>query len=278
MQQRLKNIEIKMIKTKLMGILNVTPDSFYDGNQYFDINSAVKRGIEIYQQGANIIDIGGESTRPGSEKVDEQAELNRVIPVIHALKKAVPIPISIDTMKPTVALAAVKAGATIINDVNGFRDPEMREVASRHNVEVCVMHMLGEPKTMQLSPLYPNGIIFHLIEFFETQVSFLTQAGIQPNKIILDPGIGFGKTIADNLEIIHNLQRLKDIGFPLLVGVSRKSFMSKLLNKPSSELLAATLAINTLVISAGVDIIRVHDIREHDDVIKLLSRIERGQN
>jgi dihydropteroate synthase len=266
-----------MPKTKLMGILNVTPDSFYDGNSYFEINAAIERGIEIYRQGADILDIGGESTRPGSNQVHEQEEIERVIPVIQSLKQHISIPISIDTTKPSVALAAVEAGATMINDINGFRNPKMREIASLTGVEVCVMHMLGEPKTMQLNPLYPNGILFHLLQFFEAQISLLINAGIQQNKIILDPGIGFGKTIADNLEIIHNLHQLKDIGFPLLVGVSRKSFMSKLLNKPSSELLAATLAMNVLVISAGVDIIRVHDIREHDDVIQLLSHIERSK-
>lgn len=264
-----------MSKTKLMGILNVTPDSFYDGNRHFDVSAAIKRGIEIYQHGADIIDIGGESTRPGSDPVNESEELQRVIPVIQELIKHISIPISIDTMKPSVALAAIEAGASMINDVSGFRHPNMREIASHFAVEVCVMHMFGEPKTMQLKPVYPNGVILDVLKFFDTQISLLLKAGIKQNKIILDPGIGFGKTIADNLEIIHNLHKFKELGFPLLVGVSRKSFMSKLLNKPSSELLAATLVMNALVITTGVDIIRVHDIQEHADVIKLLYHIER---
>ena len=264
--------DFRMKKTKLMGILNITPDSFYDGNRYFVQDTALKRAQEIYHQGADIIDIGGESTRPGANPVSADEEKQRVVPIIQHIKQNIPLPISIDTMKPAVALAAIEAGAAMINDVNGFRDPQMREIAAHYQVDVCVMHMRETPKTMQVNPLYPEGIIPHLCRFFDDQVNLLIKAGINTSQIILDPGIGFGKTVADNLEIIHNLQTLKGIGFPLLLGVSRKSFMSKLLNKPTSELLAATIAMNALVITAGVDIIRVHDIQEHRDIINLLSQ------
>jgi len=267
-----------MPKTRLMGILNVTPDSFYDGNRYFDEQAALRRGVDIYQEGADIVDIGGESSRPGAGQVTEAEELARVIPVIRSLKKQIPIQISIDTTKPSVALAALHAGASLINDVSGFNNPEMREVAAKFDVEVCVMHMLRTPQTMQQHPEYPEGIINHLLKFFDAQIELLVKSGVKKNKIIIDPGIGFGKTVADNLEIIHNLQRLKHIGFPLLVGVSRKSFMSRLLNKSASELLTATLAMNAIVIASGADIIRVHDIREHCDVIKLLSSLEINGN
>jgi dihydropteroate synthase len=267
-----------MSKIKLMGILNVTPDSFYDGNRYFDHEVAIKRGVEIYQEGADIIDIGGESTRPGSVQVNEEEERERVTTVIQNLKTKVPIPLSIDTMKPLVAEAALKAGASLINDVSGFNHPKMREIAAEFNAEVCIMHMLQTPQTMQDAPFYPEGIISHLLSFFDKQITLLIKAGVKENKIIIDPGIGFGKTVADNLEIIHNLQRLKPIGFPLLVGVSRKSFMSKLINKPASDLLNATLTMNTIAILSGADIIRVHDIKEHYDVINLLSHIENCRN
>jgi dihydropteroate synthase len=262
-----------MKKVQLMGILNVTPDSFYDQSRFFQSDSAIQRGLEICQEGADIIDIGGESTRPGADLISEEEELRRVIPVIKGLKTKVSIPISIDTLKPRVAKGAIEAGASWINDVGGMREPEMREVAVQHAVNVCVMHMEGTPKTMKVNPVYPDGIVDHLIRFFEAQIDLLVREGVQEKRIVIDPGIGFGKTIADNLEIIHNLPKLKTIGFPLLLGVSRKSFMSRLLNKSSNELLAATVAMNTAAILAGVDIIRVHDVQEHRDVINLLDNV-----
>ncbi len=250
-----------MSKTRLMGILNVTPDSFYGKSRFPDADAAIRRGLELYEEGADIIDIGGESTRPGSDPVSVQEELNRVVPVISSLAKKIPIPLSIDTMKPEVAEAAIHAGASIINDVTGFSHPEMRRLAAISKLPICVMHMQGSPKTMQKKPSYPEGIIEHLTAYFEHRIELLLVNGVSHDQIILDPGIGFGKTVADNLEILHNVRRLKDIGFPLLVGISRKSFLSKILNRPAEELLAATLALNTVHIINGVDIIRVHDVR-----------------
>jgi len=262
-----------MVKTQLMGILNVTPDSFYDGNKYLLIENAIKRGLLIAEEGADILDIGGESTRPGSAAVSVQEEQSRVIPVIKALKEKVKIPISIDTMKPEIAADALEAGATLLNDVSGFRNPEMREIAASADVDICVMHMLGEPKTMQQNPYYEEGIITVLLDWFDQQVNLLTKAGVKESRIIFDPGIGFGKTVAHNLEIIHNLPKLRAVGFPVLLGTSRKSFMSKILNLPAAELLPTTIAINTLAIQASVDIIRVHDVAEHRKVIDIMDAL-----
>lgn len=256
-----------------MGILNATPDSFFDGGKFLNLEAAVKRGRQLHLEGADIIDIGGESSRPGAEAVSVQEELARTIPVIEALRAELPIPISIDTCKPQVAKAAIKAGANLINDITGLQDPGMRKIAAETGMDVCIMHMRGDPKTMQVDPHYTEGIISHIIYWFEQQIKELIQFGISEDKIILDPGIGFGKTVADNLEIIQNLPRFKALGFRVLVGISRKSFMSKILNKPASDLLAATLAVNTLLIRSGVDIIRVHDVREHKDIIEVLKKL-----
>jgi dihydropteroate synthase len=256
---------------KLMGILNVTPDSCYDQGRWFGPSLAIGRGIEIYQQGADILDIGGESTRPHANPVSEKEEIERVLPVLKALRQEIPIPLSIDTMKVKVAEAALEAGATLINDVSGFQDPNMRQLAAQTGAQICVMHMQGTPQTMQSNPVYPVGIIPFLLSWFERQINLLQQAGVKESQIILDPGIGFGKTIEHNVEIIHNLHKIKALGFPVLIGLSRKSFMGKIIQKPHySDLLPATLAINTIAIQAGVDIIRVHDISEHRDVINLM--------
>jgi dihydropteroate synthase len=218
-----------------MGILNVTPDSFFDKGAYFSLDLAIQQGLRLFQDGADILDVGGESTRPGAPIVSEEEELRRVIPVISALKPIVPIPISIDTVKPAVALAAVGAGATLINDVSGFRNPAMREIAATTGVDVCVMHMQGTPETMQRNPHYESGVVSHILQWFEQQIEMLIEAGVKEKNIILDPGIGFGKTVAHNLDIIQNLSRFKEMGFPLLLGVSRKSLVAKRMNKSKSE-------------------------------------------
>lgn len=258
--------------TKLMGILNATPDSFF--NKFPNLDAAIEHAKKIYTDGADIIDIGGESTRPGAQKIPENEELARTIPLIKALHTIIPIPISIDTCKPKVAAEAVNAGATLINDVCGFSDPAMQEVAASSNVDICVMHMQGTPETMQLNPHYPEGIIPNIINWFEKQIELLISKGVKENHIILDPGIGFGKTVAHNLEIIQNLPKLKNMGFRLLLGVSRKSFMSKILNKTAADLLPATIAVNTILIMSHVDIIRVHDVSEHRGVIDILAKMK----
>lgn len=258
------------MKKKLMGILNVTPDSFYDQGLFFDSEKAIERGFSIFKEGADILDIGGESTRPGAEPVSEEEELRRVIPVIRGVKERCPVKISIDTMKPRVAELALEAGAEIINDVNGLSLPMMKEVAKKSHAEVIVMHMKGVPKTMQINPSYEKGIMAELISWFSSKINELASFGIDRKKIIVDPGIGFGKSVADNLEILHNLPKLKNLGYPLVVGLSRKSFLSKLLNRPGIDLLPPTIASNTYALLKGADIIRVHDVKEHRSVIDLL--------
>ncbi len=267
-----KGMEMDKRGMKVMGILNVTPDSFYDGGRYNLQELAIEKACRLQQEGADILDIGGESTRPGAKDVPVNEEIERVVPVIAALKGKLSIPISIDTRKPEVATAALKAGAAMINDVSGFRDSKMIALAREAQVPICVMHMLGTPKTMQANPVYPEGVVPHLLNWFQLKADRLLKEGIRGENIILDPGIGFGKTVDDNLKILHNLQRFKAMGFQLLVGLSRKSFMSRILDKPASETLAATLAMNTLALLAQADIIRVHDVKEHRDAAKVVGR------
>lgn len=267
----------KNVKTKLMGILNSTPNSFFSPSRFENFTDAIHAGMRFEAEGADWIDIGGESTSRAvyqdhhALNVSQEEEINRVVPLIEALKSRVKIPLSIDTMKPFVASAAIKAGASLINDISGFRDPKMIDVAGEEDCDICVMHMQGTPQTMQQNPHYPEGIIPHLLNWFEEKVNDLVSKGINEKRIILDPGICFGKSIADNFAIIHNLPKLKKIGFPILLGISRKSFMAKTLNKPCEELLPTTLAINTLAIMSEVDIIRVHDVKEHRDLVEILA-------
>ncbi|NGX42948.1 MAG: Dihydropteroate synthase [Chlamydiae bacterium] len=259
-------------KPQIMGILNVTPDSFYDRSRCFETDKAIEHGIRMFQEGADLIDIGGESTRPGAPPVSEEEEMARVIPVIKALKKQIPIPISIDTQKPRIAETAIQEGASILNDVSGFHDPKMIEVAAKRSVKICVMHMKGSPRTMQEDPHYEEGILNHLLLWMEERAKTLIEAGVQEKNIIFDPGIGFGKTVEHNLEILHNLQKFKAMGFPILLGLSRKSFMGKIVNKPSQDLLPTTIAMNTVALMANVDIIRIHDVAEHRHVVDVLER------
>jgi len=259
-----------MSKTKLMGIVNITPDSFYKPSRTYALDASIARALQLASEGADILDIGGESTRPGASPVSEEEEIKRVIPFLKNIKGKISIPISIDTKKPAVARAAMQAGASLINDVSGFSQPKMISVAAEADAEIYVMHMQGTPETMQLNPQYEGGVVPFLLRWFEDKVNMLIHSGIRPENIILDPGIGFGKTVADNLEIIHNLSEFKRLGFRVLLGLSRKSFLSKILSKPAEELLSATLAANTLAIMSNVDFIRVHDVKEHRSLIDVI--------
>lgn len=256
-----------------MSVLNVTPDSYFEPSQNPEFTSAVETGLRHASQGADIIDIGGESSRPQTiykgktVKIDAEEEMRRVIPVIKDLTRQISVPLSIDTVKPEVADAAVKAGAAIINDIEGFRNPKMCEVAAFHDVDICIMHMQGTPQTMQINPSYPQGVIKEILEWFHQQIDLLHSYGIKNERIILDPGIGFGKTVAHNLEIIHNLPQIRALGFPVLIGASRKQFMREILKKPTEQLLPSTIAVNTIALMNGVDVIRVHDVVEHRDLI-----------
>lgn len=262
-------------KTYIMGILNVTPDSFYDGGKYTRVDAAVRRGIELLEEGADIIDIGGESTRPGAEPVSEEEELRRVIPVIEELSKRVKIPISIDTYKSKVAEEAINAGASIINDISGLRfDRRMPEVAAKYRVPVVLMHIKGTPKVMQQSPYY-RYLIPEIIEYLRESIVIAKEAGIDEELLIIDPGIGFGKLPEHNLEIIKNLKEFTKLGKPILIGVSRKSFISKVLNDaPPEERLEGTMAAVAISVINGANIVRVHDVAAISKVVKIADAIK----
>ena len=257
-----------------MGILNVTPDSFSDGGQYFNPQSAIKRGLEIAAQGASIIDIGGESTRPGSVSIGVEEETKRVVPVITELSKKLDIPISIDTTRSIVAEEALKAGASMVNDISGLTsDREMPALISQYKASVVINHIQGLPESMQNKPQYKN-LIEEIIAFLNDAVKIALSAGIAKDKIIIDPGIGFGKALEDNYRIINNLDLFKRLGYPVLIGLSRKSLIGKI-NGESKDRLPATLALNSVAIQNGADIIRVHDVEEHRLAVECLSVLEK---
>ncbi|MEX2111997.1 MAG: dihydropteroate synthase [Pirellulales bacterium] len=244
----------------LMGILNVTPDSFSDGGRHFDPRAAIDHAVRLAAEGADILDIGGESTRPYSEPVDVQEELDRVVPVLEALRTRLLIPVSIDTSKAAVARAAIDAGAEIINDVTGLQgDPEMLEVASASHAGVCIMHMRGTPQTMQDNPVY-DDVVGEVFEYLSSRRDALVAAGIEPDRIALDPGIGFGKTHEHNLTLLRHCHRFHALGCPLLVGHSRKGFIGKVLGDKTVDTTAGTIGVSLALANQGVQILRVHDV------------------
>jgi len=264
-------------RTYIMGILNVTPDSFSDGGKYFGKERAVEQALRMRDEGADIIDIGGESTRPGAEKISVKEEISRVVPVIEALANKVKIPISIDTYKSAVAEAAILSGASIINDISGLRfDPEMPRVAARHNVPVVIMHIKGTPKNMQKKPVY-KALIPEITDYLREGIEIARNAGVADDKIVIDPGIGFGKTIEHNLEIIKKLNEFSGLEKPILIGPSRKSFIGRILGDlPVTERLEGTAAVLAIGIFNGANIIRVHDIKEMGRVARIADRIKKG--
>jgi len=261
-----------------MGILNITPDSFSDGGMFFDKDAAVKRGMEIAREGADILDVGGESTRPGALEVSVDDEIARVIPVIEGLAKKITIPISIDTRKSEVAEAAVKAGATIINDVSGLRnDEQIARVAARHGATLIVMHMKGTPAGMQIAPEYKD-LIGEISESLRTSVSKALAAGVTKEKIVIDPGIGFGKTVEHNLEILSRLDEFKRLGYPVCVGTSRKSFIGKVLCQPcTGDRLVGSIATAVIAAMKGANILRAHDVLETRQAVRITDAVKRAQ-
>jgi len=252
----------------LMGVLNVTPDSFSDGGEFFAAEAAIKHGLAMARRGANIIDVGGESTRPGSKPVSPNDEMGRVLPVIEQLAAEVAIPISIDTSKAAVARAALDAGAVIINDVSGGRaDPEMFALAAERKVSLILMHMQGTPQTMQLAPAY-NDVVNEVADFFRQRYEAAVRSGIDPMCIAFDPGIGFGKTVAHNLELLANLPRLRVENRPLVVGVSKKSFLGKLSDLPADRA-SATVALTSLLRERGARVLRVHDVAPNAHALRI---------
>lgn len=257
---------------KLMGILNVTPDSFYDGGKYDNISRAVDRGKMMEENGADIIDVGGESTRPGSRGLSAEEEKDRVLPVIEQLSDELDVPMSIDTYKPEVAEAGVDAGADIVNDVFGLRTEGMAETVADLDIPVIIMHMQGRPQDMQENPEYQD-VISDIYSFFDERIHIALEAGIDREKIILDPGIGFGKTLEHNLEILKRLDEFRSLGLPLLLGASRKSFLGQILGKESEGRLFGSLAVAAHAVEKGVSILRVHDVEETSDVVETVERI-----
>jgi len=246
----------------LMGIVNVTPDSFSDGGQFDNTVAAVKHALQLADDGAAILDIGGESTRPYAAEVSTQEELNRVIPVIEQLAKKTTVPISIDTSSAVVARAAIDAGAEIINDVTGLtNDSEMPDVAARTNVGVCAMHMQGTPQTMQDNPQY-NDVVTEIHEYLQSRLDQLIEQGIEQSRICLDPGIGFGKSHQHNLQLLKSCHQFHTLGAPLLVGHSRKGFIAHVLDDRECERTSGTIGTSIALASQGVQVLRVHDVAE----------------
>ena len=269
-------------RTCIMGVVNVTPDSFSDGGKFFTIDDAVTQGHKLFEDGADILDIGGESTRPFSDAVSEEEEIQRVVPVIEKLSKQISIPISIDTTKAKVADCALKAGASMINDISSLRfDPDLANVAADYGVPVILMHMLGNPKTMQVEPKY-DDLIAEIKTFLENRIEQAERKGISRSKIIIDPGIGFGKTFDHNLLLIKNLHEFKALNVPILIGTSRKAFIRNLLKAetmedvhPRSEIVeTGTQASVAAAVLNGAHIVRVHDVVNTRITVKIIDAIK----
>lgn len=258
-----------------MGIINTTPDSFSDGGLHFSRSAAVDACLRMVDDGADIIDVGGESTRPGSDPVSLEEELRRTLPVIESISSKVNVPISIDTYKAEVAKRALDAGASMVNDISGLAfDPGMPEIVCRYGVPVAIMHIKGSPKDMQKDPSY-TALIPEIMEYFRSRIAFAVKAGISEDRIIIDPGIGFGKTFNHNLQILHNLSEFTCLRRPVLVGPSRKAFIGKILDDaPATGRLEGTAAAVAISIMQGANIVRVHDVKEMAKVAKVADAIK----
>jgi len=262
-------------RTLIMGVVNITPDSFSDGGLYYDREAAVNQGKRLAAEGADILDIGGESTRPGSKPLTEEEEMGRVIPVIEELSRTIDIPISIDTRRSQVARKAIQVGAEIVNDISALRfDPQMGIVCAEHRVPVVLMHMQGEPETMQIEPRYDN-LLKEISGFFKERIAWAESQGIGSDQVILDPGIGFGKSLdqGHNLMILKNLQTFKSLGKPILIGPSRKSFIGKILGLPPQEREEGTMAAVVASILNGANIVRVHEVKKMSRGVRVADAI-----
>ena len=265
----------------VVGVVNVTPDSFFDGGRFDSSDSAVVHARTLVADGADLIDIGGESTRPGSEGISVQEELDRVLPVVEALVRGssdcdpIAVPISIDTHKATVAEAALRAGAHMINDVRAARDPEMVDVLREagNSIPVVIMHMQGTPRTMQSEPWY-DDVVGEVRSFLGDRAASLEASGIDRSRIVIDPGIGFGKRLCDNLDLLKNVDALRVLGYPVVIGASRKTFIGRLLGRNSAHRLYGSLAVVAQSYDAGIEFIRVHDVRETVEVLRVIDAIQ----
>jgi len=259
-----------------MGVLNVTPDSFSDGGQFFEPHKAIKHGLQMAADGAAIIDIGGESARPGSMPVSAEQQIKRVVPVIKALREKIDVPISIDTYNCDVAEAALQAGAAMINDITALSDERLAQLAAEQQVPVVLMHMQGTPATMQIEPKY-DDVVSEVLQFLLERAKRAEQFGILKERIFIDPGIGFGKTLEHNLLILRSIRKFVETGYRVLVGTSRKSFIGQITGKENpAERIFGTAATVALCAAAGISIVRVHDVAEMADVIKIAQAIVKG--
>jgi dihydropteroate synthase len=259
----------------IMGVVNVTADSFFDGGRYVQTDDAIAHAIRLIEEGADLIDVGAESTRPGSDPIDEDVERRRLLPVVKALSRATRVTISIDTTKSSVARAALEAGAQVINDVSALRaDPRMAEVVAQTGAGIVLMHMQGIPKTMQDAPRYED-VVGEISAFFVERMAYARERGIAQSQIVLDPGIGFGKLPVHNLTLLAQLQRFTELEAPLLVGVSRKTFLGRIVDRPVDDRLWATAAAVAIAVEQGAGILRVHDVAAMKDVVQVATEIRR---
>jgi dihydropteroate synthase len=268
-----KSLDYKSGRTLICGIVNVTPDSFSDGGRYLSAEAAAARAFELESEGADLIDLGAESSRPGSAGISAEEELARLLGPLRRMIKKLHVPVSIDTCKPEVAAACLAEGAAIINDITGFTDEEMVRAAADAGAGAVIMHMLGRPRDMQKAPVYAKGCVTEVYGFLKERAAALSEAGIKD--IVLDPGVGFGKTLQDNLDIMAGLGRFRELGRPLLLGVSRKSFIDALYPSEPAERLPGTIAACAVCALNGADIIRVHDVREAVQAMAVVDAIKK---
>jgi dihydropteroate synthase len=264
--------QLDLTRPNVMGIVNVTPDSFSDGGKYSSVERAVEHALQLIAEGADILDIGGESTRPGAAPVGLDEELRRVIPVIEALSKVTTVPLSIDTYKPEVMRAAIQAGADIVNDICALREDGALEIVANSNAGVCLMHMQGIPQTMQINPQYTD-VVSEVKQFLADRVEACLTHGIASERITLDPGFGFGKTTAHNVALIQHLDSFVELGFPLLVGLSRKSVLGRIAGGDEQQRLHAGLAASVISVMKGAKIVRVHDVKATVDALKVVAAV-----
>ena len=268
------NFKLDLARPLVMGIVNVTPDSFSDGGQHWQRGAALAHARQLIVEGADIIDIGGESTRPGAQPVSVQEELDRVLPIIEGLR-GVPVPISIDTCKPQVMQAAIAAGVHMVNDINALQDAAAMNAVADGNVAVCLMHKQGDPQTMQRQPQYHN-VVAEVVGFLRERIAATDAAGIRRECIAIDPGFGFGKTLVHNLDLLRHLGNLRELGVPVLAGLSRKSMLGALTGREAGDRVAASVAAALIAVQRGASIVRVHDVRATVDAIKIWNAVNEG--
>jgi len=269
-----RNRDLDLGMPAVMGVLNVTPDSFADGGRYFTLQAAVERGLRMVEEGASIVDVGGESTRPGAAEVGVAEEIDRVVPVIERLAASSPVVLSVDTSKPAVMAATVAAGACLVNDIRGLLVPGALDTVASSAAAVCIMHMQGEPATMQQNPRYED-VVREVRAFLAARAASCIAAGIDASRICIDPGIGFGKRLEHNLALLANLPALAELGYPVLVGVSRKSLIGMITGRPAENRLPGSIALAALAVERGASIIRAHDVSETVDAVKIAAELVR---